>query len=321
MAKIVEMKNTAVNDSDGTIVFKERLKLLPDDEQEMLKGLGVDSFEKFEDFIRMMGFDPIKMKAFAEKHGYDMDPEDIPFEDFMLDEEDNPIVGSPKAMFDDDEKEDYDNPFLLPEECFIGDKCVEYHLRVKLNNAPIPIWREFKVPSNVTLEFLAFVINDIMGWEDIHLHQFMQKDTLYKNTSCLREDEKMGFFFSRFDKRDTNDYTVAQVLKEKGDRIKYEYDFGDSWEHDLWLKGIREYASEETRGLVVVKGKGACPPEDCGGVWGYAELLEIWKKKRKTAEEKKRLEWFLMNKYFDPEEFDSKYAQKSFDELWEIAME
>ena len=125
MAKIVKMKNTAVNDSDETIVFKERLKQLPDDEQEMLKGLGVDSFEKFEDFIRMMGFDPIKMKAFAEKHGCDMAPEDVPFEDFMLDEEDNPMVGSSKAMFDDEEEEDYDNPFLLSEECFIGKRSVK----------------------------------------------------------------------------------------------------------------------------------------------------------------------------------------------------
>lgn len=321
MAKIVKMKNTAVNDSDEAKDFKERLNMLSDDDQKILNELGVDSFEKFDDFIRRMGFDPIKMRAFAEKHGYDIAPEDVPFEDFMLDEMDNPMVSSFGPMSDDENDEDFDSPFLLPEECFIGDKCVEYHLRVKLNNAPLPIWREFKVPSNVTLEFLAFVINDIMGWENRHLHQFRQKDTLYKNTSCLREDEKMGFFFSRFEKRDTNDYTIAQLLKEKGDRIKYEYDFGDSWEHDLWLKGIRPYTSEETRGLVVVKGQGACPPEDCGGVWGYAELLELWKKKRKSAEEKERLDWFLMNKYFNPEEFDSQYAQKSLDELWEIAME
>ena len=299
--------------------FMKFWKALSPEDQKMLDALGINSFPKLMQLSALMGIDFDKMERYAKEHK-DVKPEDVPFEEFMLSDEDNPFAGARDMIFGSDEEDDDDeeelDPFELPDECFIGDKCVEYHLRIKLNNAPLPIWREFKVPSNVTLEFLSFIINDLMGWEGVHLHEFKQKDTLYKNTACLKQDADMGFFFDRVETRDTNDYTIADLLKEKGDRIKYEYDFGDSWEHDLWLKGVREYSPEEPRGIVVVKGTGACPPEDCGGVWGYGELLELSKKKRKTADEKERLKWYDIDKSFDPEEFDIEFVQDELDGLW-----
>ena len=302
----------------GKEFMKFREALSPE-EQMMLDELGINSFPKLMQLSALMGIDLDKMERYAKEHK-DVKPEDVPFEEFMLSDEDNPFAGARDMIFGSDEEDDDDeeelDPFELPDECFIGDKCVEYHLRIKLNNAPLPIWREFKVPSNVTLEFLSFIINDLMGWEGVHLHEFKQKDTLYKNTACLKQDADMGFFFSRVETRDTNNYTIADLLKEKGDRIKYEYDFGDSWEHDLWLKGVREYSPEEPRGIVVVKGTGACPPEDCGGVWGYTELLELLKKKRKTADDKERLKWYNLDKRFNPEEFEIEFAQDIMDDLW-----
>ena len=76
----------------------------------------------------------------------------------------------------------------------------------------------------------------------------------------------------------------------------FEYDFGDGWEHDVWVKGIRQYEEGEPSKLLFVKGKGVCPPENCGGVEGYAYLLDLYQKKRKTAEEKAHLEFFGMKK-------------------------
>ena len=299
--------------------FMKFWKALSPEDQKMLDALGINSFPKLMQLSALMGIDFDKMERYAKEHK-DVKPEDVPFEEFMLSDEDNPFAGARDMIFGSDEEDDDDeeelDPFELPDECFIGDKCVEYHLRIKLNNAPLPIWREFKVPSNVTLEFLSFIINDLMGWEGVHLHEFKQKDTLYKNTACLKQDADMGFFFDRVETRDTNDYTIADLLKEKGDRIKYEYDFGDSWEHDLWLKGTREYSPEEPRGIVVVKGTGACPPEDCGGVWGYGELLELSKKKRKTADDKEQLKWYGIDKSFDPEEFDIEFVQDELEGLW-----
>ena len=302
--------------------FMEFWKKLSPENQMFLDGMGINSFPKLVKFAALMGIDFDKMVKFAKEHS-DMEPENVPFENFMLSDEDNPfagmlggILGGEDGEYDDESMDG--NLFDFPEKCFIGDECVEYHLRIKLNNAPLPIWREFKVPSNVTLEYLSFIINEVMGWEGTHLHQYKQKDTFYKTTYCLEESANM-FFFSRFKEFDTNDYTIAHLLKEKGDRIKYEYDFGDSWEHDLWLKGVREYADGESHQPMVIKGKGACPPEDCGGVWGYAELLEVFKKKRKTAEEKERLLWYFMDRNFLPEEYDTEEAQYALEELWEMA--
>ena len=297
--------------------FMKFKKALSPEEQMLLDELGINSFPKLMQMSALFGLDLDKATKFAQEHE-DMAPEDIPFEDFMLSDEENPFAAARDKIFggEDDDSDEELSPFDFPDICFIGNECVEYHLRIKLNNAPLPIWREFKVPSNVTLEFLSFIINELMGWEGIHLHEFKQKDTLYKNTACLKQDADMGFFFSRVEKRDTNDYTIADLLKEKGDRIKYEYDFGDSWEHDLWLKGTREYSPEEPRGIVVVKGTGACPPEDCGGVWGYGELLELSKKKRKTADDKEQLKWYGIDKSFDPEEFDIEFVQDELEGLW-----
>ncbi|MBE6319147.1 MAG: plasmid pRiA4b ORF-3 family protein [Bacteroidales bacterium] len=119
---------------------------------------------------------------------------------------------------------------------------------------------------------------------------------------------------------DANKYPISFLLREKKDRIKYEYDFGDGWEHEVWLKGIREYEPSEQPCLKVVKGVGECPPEDCGGVWGYAELLEILKKKRKSKDDKERLEWYCMDLDYDPDEFDIEYHQDLLDDIWEEAI-
>ena len=85
----------------------------------------------------------------------------------------------------------------------------------------------------------------------------------------------------------------------------WEYDFGDGWEHDVRLSAVEEYAEGEPRQIVFVSGKRACPPEDCGGIWGYEELLELHERraarKRISADERERLEWYGMDRDFDPE--------------------
>ena len=321
MAKIVKMDNSN-KAYDESKEFVDFYKAQSPDIQKFLDEMGITSYPKLIKLATLMGIDLEKMSQFAKEHR-DMAPEDVPYEDFMLGDEESPFARMFGEMFGeddeyDDENDEYDNPFDFPENCFIGDECVEYHLRIKLNNAPLPIWRELKVPSNVTLEYLSFILNATMGWEGTHLHQYKRKDTFYKSTYCLEESANM-FFFNRFKELDANDYTIAHLLKEKGDRIKYEYDFGDSWEHDLWLKGIREYTTGESHQPIILKGKGACPPEDCGGVWGYAELLEVFKKKRKTAEEKERLQWYFMDEDFFPEEYDIEDVQYDLDDLWEMA--
>ena len=91
---------------------------------------------------------------------------------------------------------------------------------------------------------------------------------------------------------------------------------GDSWTHDVWVKNARDYAKKEEPVIKLLKAEGACPPEDCGGVWGYAELLELNNKKRKTAEDKEQLEWYGISKDYNPKDCDLESLQDDIEALW-----
>lgn len=212
--------------------------------------------------------------------------------------------------YDDDDDEEYFDPMRLHGPMTLPRKEVkELHLRIKLNRTDLKIWRELKVPSNITLEALAKVLLDVMGWENEHLYQFVINNEFYE----IENKDDFPPLFGKIKKHDITKYTLSDVLQEKGKRIEFDYDFGDEWQHDLWIKGEREYAKYEKHSITCVKGQGACPPEDCGGVWGYAELLELRNKKRLTRDEKERLEWYDLLDGFDPDYFDKEFV----DELME----
>lgn len=230
--------------------------------------------------------------------------------DFLSDDEDDEDDFYVDEYADDDDDEYFDpthlhGPMTLPRK---GAK--ELHLRIKLNRTDLKIWRELKVPSNITLEALAKILLDAMGWEHEHMYQFVINNEFYGL------DNKDDIFapFSRVKRHDITQYTLSDVLQEKGKRIKFEYDFGDDWQHDLWIKGEREYAKGEKPAITCVKGQGACPPEDCGCVWGYADLLELRNKKKKTLDEKDRLEWYGMLTDFDPDVYDKTFVDEQMDD-------
>lgn len=304
--------------------FREFYNQQPEEFREMLDMFNICSFDDLVGLSMMMGIDLDKMEKYKKEHGPDVMPK---MEDIMFDEDD-PNGDIARALrkineISNDETKTYEelDPFQLPENLtFKEEPILAYHLRIKLNYAPVPIWREVEVPSNISLELFAFVIIEVMGWENEHLHQFRRKDTIYKNRVCIKQDQEMfGFFNSRFTTLASDDYPISAIFKEKGDRILFEYDFGDSWEHDIWLKGIREYRSDEEISPYLLKGKGACPPEDCGGIGGYAYLLDTLSKKRKSAEDKAHLEWYGIDKDYDPNDFDFDYSEDNLYFLWSDA--
>lgn len=317
MAKKISM-NPQQEDPD----FHELYKQQPEEIRNMLDEFGISSFEDLVGLSAMMGIDLDKLEKFAKEHG----DEAVPSVEDVVFDEDNPdgrFYRMLRSRYEDDDEDDDDDPFHLPEKVFLNDvKVQEFHFRIKLNNAPVPVWREVLVPSNISLEFFAFVIIEAMGWENTHLHQFKRKDIIYKNRVCIKEDQKTLLFMpSRFMLVATEDISLSKVFLEKGDRLTFEYDFGDGWLHDVRLKGVRDYAEDEMPGLFALKGKGSCPPEDCGGVWGYEELLRIYEKKRKTADEKERLQWYGLDRHFDPNTHYPEFAQEALDSLWDYAMD
>ena len=164
-----------------------------------------------------------------------------------------------------------------------------YQLHIALNGIRPPIWRRILVPGNMKLSTLSEILLDTMGWVGYHLHQYIVNGVYYGEPS----DDDF------FDVEDESKVTLQQIAPREGSKFKYEYDFGDSWMHTVKVEAIVE-PEEGTTYPVCIKGKRACPPEDVGGVWGYAEFLEALADPD-NPEAEEMLEW--VGDDFDPEEF------------------
>jgi hypothetical protein len=172
-------------------------------------------------------------------------------------------------------------------------KAQTYQLKITLRDIRPPIWRRFHVPSDMKLGKLHHVIQIVMGWTDSHMHQFKMGETYYGTTY---PDDSDGMP----ETRDENKAKISDLVSKPKAKFVYEYDFGDSWEHEVVLEKILP-PEPDTRYPKCLEGKYACPPEDCGGVWGYANLLEVIQDEG-HPEHEEMLEW--LGEGFDPEAFD-----------------
>jgi hypothetical protein len=165
-----------------------------------------------------------------------------------------------------------------------------YQLKITLNHSKPPIWRRVEVPDTITLAQLHQIIQAAMGWYDSHLHQFAV-GRVYYGVPDPEDFEEV---------RDERRVKLNQILTAPKQKLVYEYDFGDSWEHVVLLEKVvpPEPSIHYPR---VTAGKRACPPEDVGGVWGYESFLEAIRDP-KNPEHEEMLEW--AGGEFDPELFD-----------------
>jgi hypothetical protein len=153
-----------------------------------------------------------------------------------------------------------------------------------------PIWRRLLVDSDSTLGQLHEILQIAMDWGDEHLHQFIVGRTTYADRRYL---DDVG-------DREERKVRLAQVAPRPKDRFRYEYDFGDSWEHEIVVEAVKP-PELGVRYPICTGGKRAGPPEDSGGVWGYADLIEALGDPR-HPEHADMLEWF--GGPIDPEAFD-----------------
>ena len=164
-----------------------------------------------------------------------------------------------------------------------------YQIKVTLKGIKPPIWRRLLVPSSLNLYDFHFVLQVVMGWTNSHLHAFVCHGIIY---SLPEPDADYAV--------DETKVKLSSLLKKTGDKLRYDYDFGDNWEHDVVLEKILPYTHEQSL-PVCLKGKRACPPEDCGGIWGYKELLQIISNPQHEDYEE-LMEWLQVE--FDPEYVD-----------------
>lgn len=168
-----------------------------------------------------------------------------------------------------------------------------YQLKITLRDSRPPIWRRVLVPGNFNLYQLHQVMQIAMGWTDSHLHHF-RVDSIYYSYPYPNSD------WEEMDEEDSRDVTLAQIAPEVKRKFMYEYDFGDSWEHDILVEKIFPPEPGE-KYPQCIKGKGACPPEDVGGVWGYDTFLEAIRDPN-HEEHAMYIEW--AGEDFDPAAFD-----------------
>jgi hypothetical protein len=168
-----------------------------------------------------------------------------------------------------------------------------YQIKVTLRDSKPPIWRRIQVPADINLGKLHRILQVVMGWTDSHLHQFIVGDTYFGEPHPDYRD--MGM-----DMRDEKRIKVHQIVRGEKFRFRYEYDFGDSWVHELLVEKILP-PEPGVRYPICLKGKRACPPEDVGGVWGYDDFLEAISNPN-HPEHDSMLEW--VGDEFDPEAFD-----------------
>ena len=147
---------------------------------------------------------------------------------------------------------------------------VIYQLKIQLQGSKPPIWRRVEVLSDITLDTFHEVIQAAMGWDDSHLHNFEQNDRIFEP-----DNDSMGDGFD-MEGEDESKFTLEQLLTTPKEKLEYTYDFGDSWDHTITLEKILE-PDAKVQYPRCTKGKSACPPDDCGGIWGYYEMLEAIK--------------------------------------------
>jgi hypothetical protein len=187
----------------------------------------------------------------------------------------------------------------MPRQRAVKQPASVHQLKITLLGLEPPIWRRVAVPSDFSLGDLHHVIQYAMGWEQEHMHDFHVGRVTYADPQMF------------VDKRDRNEEQaiLAEVVPRPRQKIRYLYDFGDSWEHEIQVEAIGA-PEPGLRYPLCLAGERACPPEDCGGIWGYADLLEA-QADPDNPENEELLEW--LGGPIDPEAFDRDQVNKR---LW-----
>ena len=174
-----------------------------------------------------------------------------------------------------------------------------YQLKITLKGTKPPIWRRIQVPETYNFWDLHVAIQDSMDWEDYHLHEFtlLSPKTGRKVKIGIPSDEDADYGWEVL--ADWNQ-KIAHYFSLDNSKADYVYDFGERWEHSIKLEKIlpRETGVAYPR---CIGGKRACPPEDCGGIGGYAEFLEAIGDPANELHED-MLDW--VGGSFDPDDFD-----------------
>jgi len=185
-----------------------------------------------------------------------------------------------------------------------------FQFRIQLKNIQKPpVWRQVIVPESFTFEQFHLVIQEAFGWFNYHLYQFSPSG--YGSNPIIANPTEDGWEKPGMNASKTK---LTSVFTAEAQKYTYIYDFGDDWVHSILLEKI---LPDKITKATCLAGKGACPPEDCGGSRGYERLKEILKDPS-HKEYKEMNEWMGMEDredIFDPNDFDLDYVNSLLAEI------
>jgi hypothetical protein len=179
-----------------------------------------------------------------------------------------------------------------------------YQLKITLDDIRPPIWRRVQT-KDCTLATLHEIIQIVMGWEDYHLHEFEIDHQRFGAPEQWQED------FEESEMGNERKVKLSQLVKQGVKKLGYQYDMGDSWWHTIQIEKplAPEPGAKYPRCL---GGERACPPEDCGGPWGYGDFVDAIQNPQHPRHDE-LLEW--IGGEFDPEAFDLETVNKELEEV------
>ncbi len=173
-----------------------------------------------------------------------------------------------------------------------------FQLKIVIKNSKPPIWRRVIVPAGITFSQLSIILNQVMGWDGYHLFEF----EFYNEGIRIGEDmDETSMIFDSFDCLEASKTFIREYLEENKS-FMYTYDFGDDWQHRVTVEKILPDC--ELNYPKVVKYKGNCPPEDCGGIYGYYMLLDRLSNQKHLAGEEEEDAWLEEWEYPVEVEYD-----------------
>lgn len=178
-------------------------------------------------------------------------------------------------------------------------------LKITLKNTKPAIYRVVQVPADFNFYQLHYVIQIAMGWDVAHMHEFRIK---HHRISELFDEVDDQWADGVIDSKTV----MVGLTVSKGDKFIYEYDFGDSWVHEIKVEKVFE-AEESVFYPTCIDGAMACPPEDCGSIPGYYRIIEIMNGK-KDDEYEEMVEW--LGEPFEADKFDIKMVNDIFEDVF-----
>jgi len=177
-------------------------------------------------------------------------------------EEDYDEEDEDEDEFDIEDEDEFDFGFKHNEEpIFDSDDKRAFELKIKLMHTNPEVYRTVMVPAGYNLDYLHHIIQDVFDWDDMHLHEFIKNKQRYNP----RPDTFHGDI-------DSTQVLLSEVFKRKGSRIKYVYDFGDSWL--LEISVLKTHKNIEKTYPVCIDAYGTSPEEDSGGIIRYLDMID-----------------------------------------------